>query len=299
MAEDVQKLMKDSEFKTPYSQWSLHALFSYSDFKFKASNPVAINRFQGHNNLYLLGGNSAPISNSIIVGLFIYKLNTYLSFMQPSVAETSETIRNNSLYGHVLKQIQPSIFVDLMGGYGQNSLNYTTYSIENNETQYLGNAKSHGDNWFIGLKAFYNYRWNDFGLLSSIGPLYTQVNQNAFNIFLLSEPENPISARSSKATFLLENAELTYKHYETIQPFVTGGFIQVLQSRVNHLDAAALSLAVLPNQSINLDKNGFSVGAGLSWRYRRVLLRLEQQYYQRGSIYHSNQSIASMRFAID
>lgn len=298
-AQDLQNTKKNSEQTAKIARLdSLHALYNYSDFKYNASNLTTISRFQGHSNLYLLGGNSVSINRNIIAGLFIYKMDSYLNFTQSPLAFTTESIRNNSFFGHVLKQIKPSVFIDLIGGYGQNHLNFKTLATEDIQPKQLGYAKSRGNSWFIGLRAFYSHSWNDFSLISSIGALHTEVSQDAFNFFLVSTPNNPLPALSSKASFLLENTELTYKHNSTFQPFVNAGLIQVLQNPDNRANLAALSVASLPNSTINLNKNGFSVGAGFSLKYRQLLLRLEQQYYQRGTIYHSNQSIVSIRSLI-
>ena len=300
-AANSQHLVKNSDKSERHNPVdNLHALFSYTDFKFNASDSTRISRFQGHYNLYLLGGNSKPISQDTVAGLFAYKIDTYLNFTQSSLAFTAEAIHNNSLFGHVLKRIKNSFSVDLMGAFGQNRISYKTLSTQNTTTDNnLGHARSHGNSWFVALKGFYTHSWDDFVLLTSVGALHTEVIQKEFNFFFTSAPTNFISPLTSSTTFLLENAELTYKPNSIIIPFVNAGLIQVVQKLNNRPLAAALSIGSTPNQDIALNKNGFSVGAGLALHYKKMSLRLEQQYYQRGTIYHSNQSILSFRIAID
>lgn len=280
---------------------TLHALYSYTDFTFNETDQTITSHFQGHSNFYLVGGNNFPIYKTMLAGIFIYRMDTNLTFTQSALASTKETIHNNTIIGHVLKQVKPSLYFDVLGGYGQNQLSFKTLNNTEVTNQELGHAVSSGNSWFVGLKGIYSHSWTDFGLISSLAALHTEVNQNAYNYILFnsSPPNNFISPLSSKATFILENAELTYKRHATIQPFLNGALIQIVQKPDDRPNLATLSIGSLPNPNININKNGFAVGGGVSFKYKKLLLRLEQQYYQRGSIYHSNQSVATIRYAID
>lgn len=279
---------------------SLHGFFSYTDFDFNNSTPFAISKFEGHSYLSLVGGNNMRLDSKTNAGLFFYNVYTNLSFTQSALTSTSETINANNFFAHVLRQVHSSVAIDLVGGYGQNSLQFKTLSTENPSLGAVGSAKGHGNNWFVNAKGLYTHSWTNVMLLASLGILHTEVTQNPFYFFLNASPLSPnyVDTFTSKQSFVLEYAELTYKKSGKIQPFVNAGLLQVVQYANVTPAAAILSAATLPNSLVNLNVNGYSVGAGLSWEHKKLLLRLEEQYYQRGSIYHSNQSIVSIRYLL-
>lgn len=281
-----------------YRPDSIHALFSYSNFDYNNDTPTALSNFQGTSYLSLIGGNNFHISNSLLAGLFFYNMNSYINFTQSPLAFTSETIHNNSLVGHIFKQVKPNFALDILGGYGLNSLGFNTLSTS--QMTQLAHAKSQGNTWYTYLKGIYNHAWTNFSLIGTAGVLYNQVNQNGFNYFYTSifTPATFVQSVKSQSTFAIEYAELTYKHGSKILPFINGSLIQVLQNSINTPAAIALSVGTLPNQIIDLNQNGFSVGAGFNWKHNKLSLRLEQQYYQRGNVYHSLQSIASLKYQL-
>lgn len=61
----------------------------------------------------------------------------------------------------------------------------------------------------------------------------------------------------------------------------------------------------LTNQPLNgispqlsLDKNGVRVGAGLTYTYKQLRVRIEEQYFNAGSVYSSYQTILGIKYAL-
>ena len=272
---------------------NLYAIYSYNDFKYNASTATQLSKFQGHSNLYLAGENNIRITDSLSTGLFIYRLDTDLKLKFSPLSATSQVIHNNNLFAHLLKNIHSDFYVDLTAGVGQSAINSATTTV-NIDEQPQGFAKSHSSNWFANISGLYSHSWNNFLFNGNIGFLYSAVNQNEFTYFYQAPfPVSAIPAIKSNASLLLENVEIDYTAHTNIQPFVTGGLIQVLNYSNGRILAEALAVGSGPQ--VNLNKDGYEVGVGLALKYKRYSLRLEQQYYQRGSVYYSNQTIASLR----
>jgi hypothetical protein len=299
---DVNKPSNNTEqLPKKTNPYSLHAIYSYSDFKYNSSTFNIINKFEGHSNLYLLGGNNLVLNKETTMGLFIYKLDSYVSFTQSTLAFTNTQNNNNTLFAHVSRQIKPSLYIDLAGGYGVNKLNVQTIPTDSITRIPIGYAHSRGNNWFATLKAIRDFSWKEFGLVASVAALHAEANQGAYRFYIVSNPSanNGVRALNSTSSFLLENVEITYKHSPKIQPFIDGGLIQVIQPANINPDLAAASVGSSPNPGVNLNKNGFSFGGGFSVQYKKIGLRIDQQYYQRGTVYHSNQSTFSLKLAMD
>jgi len=281
---------------TTVSPYSLHAGYSYRDFKFNATSLPDFVRFKGHSNLYLAGVNSIKIKDSLHVGLFINNVDSTLNISLPLGITINDVVHSDSLFGHVLKRIKPNLFIDWLGGLGQNAINYKILASGNPGILSGGYASSRSTNWYTSIKAIYRHPWKKFLFTGNFGALYSQVNQEQFP-FLLNPPQlsTNVAQLSNQSTYLLESAEVIYQFKPNVQPFLTGGLIQVLQYSNNR---PIISVTTAGSPDFNLDKSGFEVGAGFSLKYKQYVFRLEQQYYQRGSIYHSNQSMATLKVVI-
>jgi hypothetical protein len=49
---------------------------------------------------------------------------------------------------------------------------------------------------------------------------------------------------------------------------------------------------------LNVDKNGFRVGAGLTYSFRQFRVRVEEQYFNAGSVYSSYQTFLGLKYAM-
>ncbi|KTD11632.1 hypothetical protein Lgra_1090 [Legionella gratiana] len=282
--------------------FNLQGIYSYRDFTFKSVKFANYNSFQGHSNLYVLGANNLQIMKGLTGGLFIYRADMSLGssvLIAPTpLIQTSQSIHNNSLFGHITKSIKRHLFVDFYGGYGQNKLNYLTLMAPHTPNQQVASANNHSNNWFVSLSALYSTIFRNFLFTGAFSVLHNEIKQNGFTYFFRPNlVSNTIAPLTNKSSYLFENAEIGYKLNRTLQPFINGGLIQVVQfSNSRPLITGTL---VSTSPEFNLNQNGFQVGAGINFALKKVTLRLEQQYVQRANVYHSNLSIVSLKIAMD
>ncbi len=280
----------------------LQGIYSYRDFKFKSAKFANYNSFQGHSNFYGLGANNLQIMKGLTGGLFIYRADMSLGsnvliFPTPLI-KTTQSIHNNSLFGHLTKSIMPHLFVDFYGGYGQNKLNYLSLMAPNTPNQQTASATNHSNNWFVSLSTLYNTIFHNFLITGAFSVLHNEIKQNGFTYFFRPNlVSNTIAPLTNKSSYLLENAEIGYKITQTIEPFINGGLIQVVQFSNSRPLISGTLVSTAPE--FNLNQNGFQAGGGVNFALKKVTLRLEQQYVQRANVYHSNLSIVSLKIAMD
>lgn len=120
-------------------------------------------------------------------GLFIYRADMNLGsnvliFPTPLI-QTSQSIHNNSLFGHLTKSIKPHLFVDFYGGYGQNKLNYLTLMAPKTPNQQTAAATNHSNNWFVSLSTLYSTIFHNFLITGAFSVLHNEIKQNGFTYF--------------------------------------------------------------------------------------------------------------------
>ena len=214
-----------------------------------------------------------------------------------SLVTTHQTITNNNVTAHLLQEIKPNWYIDVLGNYGQSQLSYLTSVGAAGTEQTVSPAKSRGNNWYVNLTGEHVHPWRKFVLKGFLSLLHTENNQSSYNYYFTPSEPSPVAPISNQATFVLENAEIAYVDSPHIQPFINGGLLQVLQySNSRPIVSGVALVGSLPEFTIN--QNGFRVGGGVSLIYKQVVLRIEQQYDQRGTVYHSNQTIAAITFAM-
>lgn len=280
------------------SRYSVNGVYAYNDFNFNSTTLTGgFNRYKGHANFYSVGGNNVTLNEYFSAGLFAYWINTSVNskLWLPgfSFSDTDQSITNNSIYGHVLTHVKPSFFVDVAGGYGQNTGHFrTSVEFPGTKTNYA-TGNNRGNNWFISGAALYSKQWNKLIINANVGVLHTEVNQRPYNLnFANFIATQFVDRLRTDATFILENAEIGYQATPMIQPFVNGGFLQVANFNTNQSGVPVEFIGAVPG--LNLDKNGYKVGGGVSLSYKQYSLRVEQQYFKRGSIYSSNQTTVSL-----
>lgn len=273
---------------------SLHAMYASRDFVFNTSSAIGTSHFNGHSDLYLVGANTLKLTETLFGGLFINKVDTSVTLTLSPFASSQQRIRSNSVFAHVLKRVKPHIFVDFMAGLGQNTLAYTRLFADNPRIPTIGYGNGHSTDWFTSIKGAYSRNWKNLLFTGNIGSLHCEVDQEPFAyLFFPGVPPINIPSSNTRASFLLESGELAYQLTPSIQPFVTGGLIQVLQFFNSHSSIGTSTIGSLPE--INLNQNGYEAGIGLAWKHKQYLLRFEQQHYSRGGVYQSNQSIVSLK----
>lgn len=277
--------------------YSINGVYAYNDFKFDSTTAGGFNRYKGHANFYSIGGNNVRLNNYFSAGLSAYWINTsvHSKLLLPgfSFSSTDQSITNNSLYGHILTQLNPSFFFDVAGGYGQNTQRFHTTVQFSEQVAHFATANNRGNNWFISGAALYGKQLNKFSFNANVGILHTEVNQRPYYLNFVDYIATQFVDRfRTNVTFVLENAELGYQMTPAFKPFVNGGLLQVANFDNNQRLVPVDFVGPFPG--INLDKNGYKVGGGVDLTYKLYSLRVEQQYFKRGGIYSSNQTTVTL-----
>ncbi|RUR05012.1 hypothetical protein [Legionella sp. km772] len=117
--------------QNPLSHLWLSALGVYTDFKFNSTTGTNYNSYKGYSKLASVGGNNIQLFPGLTAGLALFRVETQLGsqiLLNPGFPTHSvQSIRNNTLFGHLLKEFQPNFFVDLSGAYGRNKVNITSF----------------------------------------------------------------------------------------------------------------------------------------------------------------------------
>ena len=188
------------------------------------------------------------------------------------------------------------IFVDLAGGYEPNTgLSATQFSAVQALNKYSADSNNaYSKNWFASASALFTHTWKEFAFNANLGLTHAEANQDPTNLyFAQTMASDLVPSLQNKVSFLHENAELSYRANGLVQPFVGGGLLQVMNP--SNGSSSLLNLGLPNSLDPNLDTNGYKLGGGLSFNYKQYALRLEQQYFQRGTMYRSNQSTLSFK----
>jgi opacity protein-like surface antigen len=95
--------------------------------------------------------------------------------------------------------------------------------------------------------------------------------------------------------YVLENLELGYRLTPVMTPFINGGLIQVAYfSNSRQIINIANLLGSVPQLEMN--KNAFRLGAGISFKLKHLTLRLEQKYYNAAGTFTSNNTLVSLSY---
>ncbi|MFI4962646.1 MAG: autotransporter outer membrane beta-barrel domain-containing protein, partial [Legionellales bacterium] len=270
-------------------------LYSYVDFNFNSTQDTNYNRFQGYSNIAAVGADNITLRKDLLAGLYYFNVTTSFnsqSLLMPfTVNQSQQTINNNTIFGHVLKTFNPNWYMDLAGGYGQNKLTLLTAT----QTPLPFEANTHNDNWFVSLNALYRKTWTDFILKANVGAFYSQINTGPYQFVAIDQSlSQPVPALVNKATLIMENAELGYNLNPELVPFINGGLIQVAQFSNSRPVVSAVINGSLPQ--LNLNKNGFRLGAGITFKHKQLSLRLEEKYYNSAGTFISYQTFLGLEY---
>lgn len=282
-----------------FNHFGLGALYSYTDFKFNSASSGNFNRYFGHSNLYALSGDNVVLMPGLIAGLSILKVDTKVNskmLVQPSAfTSVRQSIRNYTLFGHVLKNINKQWAVDLSGAYGTNNINTSSILAPGTPLTQYGAAKNASSNWFLGLTAAYSKPWKKFLFSANAKVLYSQINSGAY-VFNFA-PQNSsllIAPLTNKVTYIMENAELGYHVTPSFMPFVNAGLVQVAQFKNSRPLIVTPINGTLPQ--LNMNKPGYRVGGGLSFNRKSWSIRLEEQYYNSNNTFKSYQTLLGLKY---
>ena len=279
-------------------------LYGYTDFRFDSTSSDNFNRYKGHSNLYSTGADHISFGQSVMAGIYYFKIDTSLNaqfLLNPgSFTQSQQTINNNTIFGHVLKIFTPEIYADVAGGYGYNKITTYTQVAPGTTTEQDTHAINNNDNWFLSLNGIYRKTWKKYVLRANLGVLYSQIDSGPYDyLFTNSGTLQPIQSLTNKATLLLENAELGYFINPKLMPFIGAGLIQVVQFSNSRpiIDPASDINGSLPQ--LNMNKNGFRLGAGVSYTYKNATVRIEEKYYNSSGTFRSYQSLAALEYSFD
>lgn len=275
-------------------------LYGYTDFNFNSTSRNNFNKYDGHSNLYSVGGDHISFGDTVMAGLYYFGIDTTVSskfLFNPGVITSSQqNIRNNTVFVHVLKLFNSEIFADLGGGYGLNKF-ITTTEIPILPEPVVAQATNNNDNWFLSFNAIYRKPWNKFLFRFNLGALYSQIDTSTYSFLApASDTFFIVQPIVNKATLILESGEVGYKVNDRFMPFISGGLIQVVQFSNSR---ALLNPAVIINGSLpqlNLDRDGFRVGGGFVCNYKNLTLRIEEKYYNAGGTFQSYQTLAAVEY---
>ncbi len=278
-------------------------LYSYTDFNFNSNSGENFNKYNGHSNLYSAGVDHLSLTNTMLMGIYYFGIDTVVKsqwFINPGfVTDSSQSLHNNTLFVHILKNVTPNFFTDVAGGYGYNKVSTIT-QINISSEPLIGQANNNNNNWFASIDAIYRTTWKKFLVRTDMGVLYSEIDSPRYNYFFPALNKfQTIQPLVNKATLILENAELGYFINSKLMPFISGGLIQVaafsnnrpLVNPVNEINGS------LPQ--LNMNKNGFRVSGGLVYVYKNVSLRIEEKYYNASKTFHSNQTLAALTYQLD
>ena len=300
-ADAPSKLQSENNNSTGiFKQINPEFLYSYIDFNFDSTTGGNFNRFQGHSNLFTVGADNLVLNKDVTAGIYVFKINTNLNsqfLLAPSTTETdvSQTIHNNTLFAHVLKSFNPQFTVDLAGGYGQNKISSQTFIMPNTSSQLLGFTNFRNTNWFTSIYGIYNKSWDKIVLKTNVGVLYSQINSGSYLLsFQSAFPAQIIAPLTNKVTYVIEGAEIGYILNSEIVPFINGALIQVAQFSNSRPTLTTPINGSLPQ--LNVNQNGFRVGAGLTYSHKQFSLRLEEKYYNAGGVFTSYQTLVGLAY---
>jgi hypothetical protein len=283
-----------------FKDYYLNALYSYRDFGFKSEVGDNFNDYRGHTNLIGLGANHFHINDKTSAGIFLFhtitSLKSGLFLGLPPVLVSDQIINNNSLYGHILRQVKSNFYLDLSLGYSQNKTRFEDTLRYPLEVQ-TGQASTRGHNLFEMVSAYLAQTKGQWSLREDLRVMHAYSHQRGYDIvYQPSLTQQQVSSFSNRSVYTMENVELTYNGYKLFQPFVNAGLIQVpyFQNSVNVNTVPVIG----PFPELNLNQAGYVAGLGINATEGRHGLRLEFQYTNRGP-FESSQVTAAYRIQID
>lgn len=277
------------------STTSLDNGFFYQSFHFLSNNQQNRYEYDGHSQFYRTGASEIPVINRITSGVHVSVIDTSLN-SETRIAgfefDNHVKIVNHGLDAELRYYFTPLMSAQLFGGFGQNNYQNSLRARSADIIPVTNFSRYYGNNQFGGVRMNLARRFSKWIASARLTYFASRFHQNGYDTtFNGSLPVNPLTVNLN--TFI-EHASLFYYHNEHVIPFVQGELLQVASRRFNRpLFNDVLAINALPQAT--LDNNGYAIGAGVVWRYQKLLLTTAYQYSARGSTFSSNQLIANFK----
>lgn len=255
-----------------------------------------------------VANNKATMENSDNTpanGFFLYKLQQSASALSQGAAHTlindgtEQPANSSSLYGHLFQRLMQHLFIDLAGGYQPNEnfiQPFSSTTVNGGQNNSLLGAYT--KNWFASASALFTHTWKEFAFNANLGLTHAESNPDLLNSGFFSSNNfgsDTTGNPQNKVSFIHENAEVSYRAHSLFQPFIGGGLLQVVNTNSNatsNIQSWGLPSSLFdPTQ----DNTGYKIGGGVSLNYKQYMLRLEQQYFQRGNTYKNNEAVVTFK----
>lgn len=292
-----------------FNQMVGNLLYGYMNFKFNSSSNGNYNNYEGHSNLYSVGADLLKLTPTITGGVHLFKvdtsLNTQILLAPAPISSAHQLINNNTIFAHAMKIFSQQVAVDLAGGYGENRVTTNSLLFPGLTFMSTGFANYHNANWFVSANALFNHQWGDFYVKGSVGSLYSQINTGAYlftarSIYANAVPSfnvpftQTIPSLATKTTYLVETAELDYVKWPKFMPFFNVSLLQVLQFSNSRPIVVGQINGTLPE--LNLNQNAYKFGGGFVFVHKQFRLRVEEKYYNAGSLFTSTQTLVGLEY---
>lgn len=274
---------------------SLDNGFFYQSFHFLSNNQQNRYEYDGHSNFYRTGISEVPLINRVTSGIHVSVIDTDLD-SQTRIAgfefDNHVKIVNHGLDGELRYYFTPLVSAQIFGGFGQNTYQNRLTAQNENITPVNNFSRYSGNNQFGGVRMNLAKRFSRWIASGRLTYFASRFHQNAYDTSFIGTL--PVNALTVNLNTFVEHASLFYYHNEHVIPFVQGELLQVASRRINRpLFNDVLAINALPQAT--LDNNGYAIGAGVVWRYQKLLLTTAYQYSARGSTFSSNQFIANFK----
>lgn len=273
-------------------------MYSYLEFRFDSTQKLNFNRYHGFSNIYSVGADHIELNERTSLGLYYFRVDTQVT-SQFSISPTPPTlanqnVNNNTLFAHILRGMGTKWYVDLAGAYGQNQVN-TDYNLLAEPTGGpLAFAKNQTTSWLATANVIHFRSWKKFAIRMNVAGLYTATISKAYPLILNTRDIIAITPLTNQVVLIQESAEIGYPLTTKCSPFINGGLIQVAFFNNSRPLIFEPINGILPQ--LNLNKDGFRLGGGLTFQGKKMTLRIEGKYYNSGNTFRSTQAVASWEY---
>lgn len=260
---------------------------AYDEFKFSSNEGSFFNRYSGHTNFTSIGGDNLKI-NGFYGGISFYNITTHsdsTAFLG-TLSHNQNTIEENGIYVHLMKQIFSFVVVDLFGSYGFDRFKLTS-AVNIAPDILTGYARYGGSDTTIGARTFFGQTYKALYLQGELTYFYNNFHQNNYTI---NYPQQavPVEGLTSNIGAFLERARIYYQVNDQFSPFISGGLIQLASRRYSRPIINPNFTAVSPLPQILIGRNGYSYGAGFNYIYKSIRVTPAYVHSVRGREFHDN-----------
>lgn len=281
-----------------FAKTDIVGLYSYTDFDFNSTSGSSFNLFKGHSNLYSIGADRLFLMPSLYTGVYVFRADTHLNSqaLLPGTlpVNTTQSVTNDTIYGHLYKTFSDQLSIDFAGAFGQNHSTLVAQISSERNQQLNGYGNYNYSNWFTSLYGVYAKPWKKIVFKTTIGALYSQINQGGYFLTFNNISPEIVQALTNKATYIIENFEIDYPYNDRFIPFVSGGLLQVAQYTNSRSLINNPINGTFPQ--LNLDQNGFRLAVGFLYKLKHFSLRVEEKYFNGEGIYTNAQTIIGLDY---